>query len=177
MPPGPDAPTWTIPHPAGGEGRGGGGSHPLGSPPRGNFPRQARLQYLLDYLQYLVYTSLQLRRAREKLLMSDPVLATLTAARALLTPPGSWCQGSARDVVGSRVVARCSFAAISFAAISVALSSEAELAIFDVLATFGAIGEVAEFSSVVGWNDYPGRTHADVLTAFDQAIARRRASS
>ncbi len=83
---------------------------------------------------------------------------TLRAARSLLVPEGAWGQGIA--ILPARY--RCSFLAIGAVSKSVDEASRA------VASLRHAIGE----ENIVLWNDAPERTQAQVIAAFDVAIAR-----
>ena len=97
---------------------------------------------------------------------------TLRRARELLTPEGAWGQGyDALNGAGEAVsptahnaVCRCSYGALRAAGGDVYGDAAREVLL-------QAIGlEAAKGDSVINWNDDPGRTHAEVLAAFDRAI-------
>ena len=89
------------------------------------------------------------------------VVEVLREARSLVDTPEKWCQGAER--VGN---ALCSVGAISVAS----GMGEVRLDFFPrALETFRAV--VGWNQSASWWNDAPERTHADVLAAFDKAIA------
>lgn len=107
--------------------------------------------------------------------MSDPILATLTAARALIAEPGSWCQRqSAKDLDGlvpddpADTVSRCASQAIYDAARSLGLSRGEDEAIEMLV-----LDETFEPHDIILWND--AVPHESVLAAFDRAIAAREA--
>lgn len=99
----------------------------------------------------------------------------LRKAKALIDTPEKWTIfAEARDKYGERVYARESFAC-KFCA---------EGAIY---AAGGYLGDdrdeailfrkVIGQTSIFGWNDEDGRTHAEVMEAFDKAIALAEAES
>jgi len=86
----------------------------------------------------------------------------LRAARGLIAEPGHWAQGASR--VG---VAVCAAEAIDS---SVGRDYDAiDVAYRYLKRIIGADPGVEGFIS--SWNDAPERTHAEVLAAFDAAIA------
>lgn len=95
----------------------------------------------------------------------------LTAARGLICTPDRWVQGDgATDSLGNSVsmrhpsaTCRCTL----FAILTVGSGAEAGLAID----TLRQVIDLPEDVSLPEWNDTPGRTHADVMAAFDAAIA------
>ena len=99
---------------------------------------------------------------------------TLRKARELLTPEGAWGQGrDAENAAGlpcspgdEGAVCWCSYGAMNRA-------GQAEKARPFFMAATGA----DDYAGVVGWNDAPDRTHAEVLAAFDRAIELAEASA
>lgn len=98
----------------------------------------------------------------------------LCAARARIADPARWTQGAcARDDEGEACVS-VSTHARSWCAVG-AISYEGELA----YARMGLEGSSIALQmlrtligdDVMNWNDAPERTHAEVIAAFDQAIA------
>jgi hypothetical protein len=102
--------------------------------------------------------------------MDTQLVADLKAARALCER--GWCQGqSALDGEGqptspssARVAMVCAMGAIDRTA-PIGLDYTRHIEIAD------AIRRAVDAISIVDWNDAPDRTHADVLSAFDRAIA------
>ena len=96
-------------------------------------------------------------------------LAVLARARLLLQDEARWCRGSFargwRDIpvpAGSILARRyCALGAIMRAGRELALPAEGACLAFE-----WQIGRPAQ-----DWNDDPGRTHADVVAAFDAAIS------
>lgn len=87
--------------------------------------------------------------------ISTPVANALRKARDYLSDPAHWCQGhysrgDAYCVVGSLKLREPHFWAHNKAT---------------------SIFREVVGSSLEDWNDAPGRTHAEVLAAFDRAIA------
>lgn len=106
--------------------------------------------------------------------MTDLVLATLTAARALIAEPGSWCQRqSAKDRDGlvpedpADTVSRCASQAIHEASCTVGLPGS-ECGMLEELVLAGT----SEPYDITLWND--AVSHDSVLAAFDRAIASRQ---
>jgi hypothetical protein len=97
----------------------------------------------------------------------------LRQARALLTPEGAWTQGAdARDWAGEsisplapNVICRCAMGAMLAVAGSYGVIKPAE-------ALLRRAANVNPLVSLVDWNDERGRTQAEVLAAFDAAIAQ-----
>lgn len=90
--------------------------------------------------------------------MSDPnprAAAVLRAARKLIEKPERWAQGT--SFTGT---ARCAWGAI--------LATEHDFV--DVLSAAGFMRRIVG-PYIAEWNDIPQRTHAEVLAAFDKAIA------
>jgi len=106
--------------------------------------------------------------------VTTPDLQILLRARELVA--AGWTQGeSARDA-GGKKISPFSYKAVCFCALGATHRAEEELgattAIWD-----SAIRKLHPFTekwNVAGWNDTPGRTQADVLAAFDAAIAEAR---
>lgn len=98
-------------------------------------------------------------------------LGILTAARAKISTPEKWCKGVyAIDVDGNNVSttdycahARCSSGALY----SVRFNYKSIHEAWDILAKVAG----RDFAK---WQDEPSRTHAEVLAAWDVAIARTR---
>jgi len=102
-------------------------------------------------------------------------LEILRSARARIEKPGSWTQGTERrDELGNAVFLRgvkfqscCAVGAIRFAA-----GEDAYARFGEASASAAMIFRYANgIESIPTWNDFPWRTHADVLAAFDRAIA------
>lgn len=97
-------------------------------------------------------------------------LEILRAARAKIERPECWTKGAfARDAVGGEcmssepdAVCWCSDGAIGAV---IATTDVHDFCAFEALSR--AIGNL----HVAEWNDAPERTHAEVLAAFDAAIA------
>ena len=90
----------------------------------------------------------------------------LRAARALIAAPGGWTQGaSARDSNGRAIVSH-SPSAVCFCSGG---------ALFRVnghyLENREALRRAMNCDNLVDWNDVLGRTQAEVVAAFDRAIA------
>ena len=104
-------------------------------------------------------------------------LDVLRRARELLSEPQGWTQGTfARDIRGRRAasardaVCWCAIGAL-LRATDVSIRADAVAAVAALV--HHGIGITAPDSSraLVAWNDCPERTHAEVLEAFDRAIA------
>lgn len=101
--------------------------------------------------------------------------AILREARALIDKPEKWAQGAyGRDQYG-RKIGGSTRRAVCFCAIGALNSSGGGRAAKDALARALPVGACVPYgrseASVIEWNDAPGRTHAEVMDAFDRAIA------
>jgi aerobic-type carbon monoxide dehydrogenase small subunit (CoxS/CutS family) len=97
--------------------------------------------------------------------MSPPTtVEILTKARALIAEPEHWCQKHWHESDGA-TEAWCAWGAV---AETTGMVSDFSNGAIDALnaATFGLGG-----CGIVDYNDDPGTTHADILAAFDKAIA------
>lgn len=105
--------------------------------------------------------------------MQMTVAEVLRAARAKITEPGTWCKHMAacdRDgvKVHPREAEATSFCMLgSLQAVATSLYSEALTVLAEHLS--GAVPW--RTGKISAWNDNPVRTHAEVLAAFDRAIA------
>jgi hypothetical protein len=103
-------------------------------------------------------------------------LEILKAARALITPEGAWTQHScARDVHGipvdfysKKAVCFCAYGAIRR---SLNMNTYGE----KIPSNMGFFKKMFG-GSIVAFNDFVGRTQAEVLAKFDEAIAAFEAS-
>lgn len=86
---------------------------------------------------------------------TNTVADVLRRARALIDSPEKWCKGAMRTEDGRR----CIFGAIDDAAGRLAIDES------HLFSRATGIRNIAE------WNNAPERTHAEVLAAFDRAIA------
>lgn len=106
-------------------------------------------------------------------------LDVLKAARELLSKEGSWTQGAfARDkdkgklwYTDENACSYCSGGAIFKVKASAKVFETKESALDELLADLSG-----KDTSIVGWNDTPGRTQAEALAAFDKTIARLEAT-
>lgn len=97
--------------------------------------------------------------------MNDDVLCVLLAARTLIDCEG-WTQGGFRHVASDGRVERCMLGAVIDAALTgYGLQANTQMRLR------GVLGGVAPMA----WNDAPGRTKEEVLSAFDRAIAAEEA--
>ena len=103
--------------------------------------------------------------------MNEQLVADLKAAKALIDTPEKWTKGRLRlrDKYG-KVCAMCSIGAIYTAAEEL-LGPRHDAARDAFRAATGCL----PFDSVPEWNDAPERTHAEVMAAFDKAIASAEA--
>ena len=108
-----------------------------------------------------------------KVATMNEVVDLLNKARKLIETPDRWCQGDfARDEKGESVITVspeackwCMIGALEKAADTLSLDSS--LAYSDAREFLSvAVGE----SILSWWNDIEGRTHTEVLQAFDRAI-------
>lgn len=98
----------------------------------------------------------------EKTTKPESVKGVLIAARKMIENPENWGKGLERERGLGR---HCAEVAIDRARYG---SREAKLAL--VKAITGAESD-AVGCNIIYWNDAPDRTHAEVLAAFDRAIA------
>lgn len=92
------------------------------------------------------------------------VREVLVAARERIAKPGGWTQRAyARDAEG-RATAIFGGRAVCYCALGALTSVDADPYVYAVLRN------VVEVSTDL-WNDAPGRTQAQVIAAFDAAIA------
>jgi hypothetical protein len=96
------------------------------------------------------------------------VLETLVAARAFVAR--GWCQRvDARDAYGRSVRAASPSAVCMCAEAAIEVAAERGV---DPSDAFGAVKRAAGITGAIfDWQDTPGRTQAEVLAAFDKAIA------
>jgi hypothetical protein len=92
-----------------------------------------------------------------------PELPVLIKARALIADPAKWGQGS--RVLDRPIATCCASEAIEEAADVRAR----RVAALDAFRSSAGLSDDA--ASISDWNDAPERTHAEVLAAFDKAIA------
>lgn len=98
-------------------------------------------------------------------------LEILKEARAIIATPGKWTKGEfARDKEGNKV-GICSPDASQFCAVGAI--NRIGRAAGDV--TFARAAFLEAEPAGVWFNDHPNTTHADVLAAFDRAIAKLEA--
>jgi hypothetical protein len=98
------------------------------------------------------------------------VLETLEAARKLITDPAKWTQKtSARNIANRKVAANgpmavkwCSYGAIDACCPDQLLAAR----------TVATLGRAMNAFLIGEWND--SHTHAEVLAAFDEAIAKQK---
>ena len=100
------------------------------------------------------------------------LLPVLKTAREKISNPKAWTQGHyAKDQSGT-VDEPCSGTAVSWCAagaISAALGFNSPAKLYETgLLEF--LGEVAGWNTITMYNDYPTRTHAEILEVFDKAI-------
>ena len=92
--------------------------------------------------------------------MSNPsVRDVLVAARKLIEKPKDWAKAGRAQYHGPR----CAGYAIDFA--------RGEDLGTDAFDAFKRVIGVKSIRQVIKWNDAPERTHAEVIAAFDKAIA------
>lgn len=97
----------------------------------------------------------------------NKTLSQLERARRLLARPKGWTQGSyARDGDGAAVDSQCS-QATSFCASGAIYATQDDLA--GSIQTRTVIYRVIA-DDIEAWNDTDGRSQADIVNAFDQAI-------
>ncbi len=104
--------------------------------------------------------------------MSDSTADVLRKARALIERPGIWAKGTDPTPVSPNCV--CAQTAISRSAADLPTEAGKQatqflLRVIDTLATPDI--SASDLGRIWRWNDAPERTHAEVLAAFDRAIA------
>ena len=92
---------------------------------------------------------------------TNTVADTLRRARALIDTPEKWCQNEHQ--IGH---AYCVEAALNIVWRGDVLGS-----IFDSCPAWKLLQDATGVQKLFDWNDAPERTHAEVLAAFDKAIA------
>ena len=102
-------------------------------------------------------------------------LETSKAARKLITTPENWTQGEyARDAKGKGLFRAQDASAVCWCAQGAIRKVYGEES--DNLPAIGALKSVVDFPwSFTSFND--GHTHAEVLAAFDEAIAKAEATN
>lgn len=94
----------------------------------------------------------------------------LRAAKARIATPERWTRAAmARDQDGDRV-ASVSERACAWCSIG-AMEAEVGASTSALVRALRALNLAVDGVPVDIWNDMPGRTHAEVLAAFDRAIA------
>lgn len=110
--------------------------------------------------------------------MNIKVLHCLKNARALIAKPDHWIQGSmVHWLVGNKGQAFCLVGAVRESASRLQPLDWHQLKAVTAYELEHQLGlSFADpQASVIDWNDYRGRTHADVLLLMDAAIARLEA--
>ena len=94
----------------------------------------------------------------------------LRAAKARIATPERWTRGTmARDEDGNGV-ASVSDHACAWCSLG-AMEAEAGASTRARVYAIRALNRAIDNKPIDDWNDAPGRTHAEVLAAFDRAIA------
>jgi hypothetical protein len=93
----------------------------------------------------------------------------LTAARKLIETPAMWGKGM-RGISPNRRPMNTCCAAEAIETVDPHWGSKTRRAAFDIFIKANGISD-AQFRAFTDWNDAPERTHAEVLAAFDRAIA------
>lgn len=98
----------------------------------------------------------------------DSVVDVLRRARALITPEGAWTRKClARTVKGYPIGPLCGGAVRWCIEGACQRASDTELGWLRAIKTI----ETTVGTTAYGFNDAAGRTHAEVIAAFDRAIA------
>jgi hypothetical protein len=102
-------------------------------------------------------------------------LTILTAARELIEPPGSWCQGCcARAADGDRAFGlanaaqRCGLGAIW------TIQNDNTEGVIKCEVILAEVAKGRGFDNFPKFNDDPATTHAMILAAFDRAIEKAK---
>lgn len=115
----------------------------------------------------------------------DPLLTDLLKLRQLLTPPGSWIQGkyaadsrgNTRTSTSPEATCWCLEGAVSRATHGTSYAPDYGCHFQNLFrAVKKEIDSQFPYTSLISWNDHPSRSHSDVLTLIDGAIARRKES-
>lgn len=93
----------------------------------------------------------------------------LRAAKRLIDTPDKWCQGTIAKGKSGRPVLRDGGYATSYCMVG-AVGKAARAAKFDRPILPDVFTGLGEYHPGI-WNDRGGRTHAEVMQAFDRAIA------
>ena len=101
--------------------------------------------------------------------MTPQLIADLERARALIDTPDKWLQGKLRKSGSDGKPCRW---CVLGACYQIAERDEPARYHNMTKALNGVLGE-----PVTDWNDAPERTHAEVLAAFDRAIANERSKA
>lgn len=97
----------------------------------------------------------------------DLVLSVLRQAREHIAQPGAWCQGTPK-----RGEARCAAAWLSDAVEALPWADRTAFAVAAAFVLDKALP--AEYRGcIIGYNDAPERTQADVVALYNRAIAAR----
>lgn len=98
-----------------------------------------------------------------------PELTVLIKARAKIADPANWGKGHrGNSEYGHRPLSSCCAAE---AIEDVEMAGKTRRAAYRALERAAGLELPPLGSAIVEWNDAPERTHADVLAAFDKAIA------
>lgn len=89
------------------------------------------------------------------------VIQILTEARELIAKPEGWTKGIYSSAIGGGGWCYCAMGALIAASPDNTALDTVEGVMHSVIAPF----------TLITWNDMPERKHADVVTAFDDAIA------
>jgi len=113
------------------------------------------------------------RRASTVTLSVPAVKRCLIKARALLAK--GWMQGSMAALSNGEICAARDPRAAFFClrgAVDCATNYKYDLATGCIEALYEIVEKTDKYIGLVGWNDMPSRTQAEVLTLFDDAIAQ-----
>lgn len=103
-------------------------------------------------------------------------LEVLTEARALIARPDRWVQGGSAMNLRGAFCSALSPAAVCWSADGVVLRA-AKGDIDDTYVARRCLKQAVDTDSLIDWNDAEGRTHAEVLAAFDAAIRLAKEAS
>ncbi len=97
----------------------------------------------------------------------------LRKAKALIDAPEKWTKGAFCRSAAGKAVSTFSRDAVCFCAVGAIARLEVTGVITDVRASRAeeALRDAIHATAVSHWNDAPERTHAEVMAAFDKAIA------
>lgn len=93
----------------------------------------------------------------------------LREARKLIENPEHWIQGLLERTAKDGQQCFCSWGAVNRTT-NTAAKTDRSIWITETIAWLALCRQIPEGQNMIGWQDQPGRTHAEVLEKFDKAI-------